>query len=271
MTVDPAIAGKRLLLVGCGHMGGAMLTGWLRGGLAPDRFTVLDPASPDLPHGVRYLQAPPEGETFDVVLLAIKPQGLPEAAPTLEPLIGPETTLLSILAGISLEKLAAAFPRADAIVRVMPNLAAALGKSPIALATTPVDDPARKAIDALMQPLGQVEWLGDEALMDAVTALAGSGPAFFYRFIDAMAHGGAMLGLEREQAERMALATARGAVALAAQGTASPADLARKVTSKGGTTEAGLAALDGEDRLQKLVFRTLQAAAQRAEVLRGES
>ena len=171
--------------------------------------------------------------------------------------------LLSILAGVELDSLAARFPAARGLVRIMPNLAAAIGKSPIALAARELDDAGKAAVMALMTPLGTPEWI-DESLFDAVTALAGSGPAFVYRFIDALAAGAAALGLPADQAERLALATVEGAGALAAASPHAPGELARRVASPGGTTEAGLAALDADAALARLVAATLKAAADRS-------
>jgi pyrroline-5-carboxylate reductase len=257
-----------ILIVGCGNMGGAMLAGWLAGGLAPGHFTVLDPALSAAPGGVRLARDAAElgGERFDAVLLGIKPQMLGGAAPGLAGLVG-EAVLLSILAGVEIATLAALFPRASGIVRIMPNLAAALGKSPIALFASDIAPERREAMSALMAPLGAPEWLTDEAQFHAVTALAGSGPAFVYRFIDALAGGGAALGLDRGQADRLALAMVEGAALLAATAPDSPGELARKVASPGGTTQAGLDVLDADNALAELVSATLGAASRRSEEL----
>ncbi len=252
---------QSILIVGCGNMGGAMLAGWLAGGLDPARFTVVDPVLAEAPAGVTLLRELPGG-AFDAVVLGVKPQALGDVAPQLEALVGPETVLLSILAGVELASLAARFPRAGALVRVMPNLAAALGKSPVALAGQV--DPARQAaISALMAPLGAPEWFADDAQFDLITALVGSGPAFVYRFIDALGRGAAALGMEPAQAARLALATVEGAAALAGVSEAGPAELARRVTSPGGTTAAGLQVLDENAALNRLVEATLQAAQAR--------
>ncbi len=225
---------KSILQFGCGNMGGAMLKGWLAGGIAPEIFTIVDPYLEAAPSGVRLLGAAPVGEgAFEVVLLGFKPQQLPEAAITIAPSVGPQTLLLSILAGVDLATLRQHFPEARAIVRVMPNLAAALGKSPVALVGD-ADSAARDQTYALMAPLGQAEWLSDENQMDLVTALAGSGPAFVYRFIDALAQGAAVLGLQRDQADRLALSMVEGAAMLAAASEHAPAELARRVASPGG-------------------------------------
>lgn len=260
---------ERMLLIGCGNMGGAMLAGWLRGGVAPGVFTVVDPYVQNVPDGVRLLRELPD-ESFDAVLLAIKPQGLADAAPAIERVIGQETVLLSLLAGVELATLGERFPRAGAVVRVMPNLSAALGKSPIALAGNGLTETQTALVDALMAPLGQGEWIGEDRF-DLVTALAGSGPAFVYRFIDALGRAAADLGLPEEQAWRLALATVDGAAALAAQSEHAPGELARRVASPGGTTEAGLRALDAEGRLLTLMTETLQAAAKRSAEMSAEA
>jgi pyrroline-5-carboxylate reductase len=243
-------------------MGGAMLAGWLAGGADPARFTVVDPLLPQAPAGVELLRELPDGG-FDAIVLGVKPQLLGDVAPVLASLAGPDTILLSILAGVELATLAERFPQAGGIVRIMPNLSAAIGKSPIALAAQGLDPALSGRITALMQPLGTPEWIGEE-LFDAVTALAGSGPAFVYRFIDALAAGAAALGLPADQAERLALATVEGAGALASASEHGPGELARRVASPGGTTEAGLRVLDQDQAVARLVAATLKAAADRS-------
>ncbi len=251
-----------ILLVGCGNMGGAMLAGWLAGGMDPARFTVVDPVLSAAPEGVELLRALPSGR-FDAILLGVKPQSLGDVAPAVAALAGAGTLVLSILAGVELDSLARHFPGAAGQVRIMPNLAAAIGKSPIALAGRGLDAGQRASLDALMAPLGTSEWF-DEGQFDAVTALAGSGPAFVYRFIDALAASGAALGLPADQAERLALAMVEGAGALASASPHGPGELARRVASPGGTTEAGLRVLDADNALAHLVAATLQAAAERS-------
>lgn len=250
-----------ILIVGCGNMGGAMLRGWLAGGADPARFTVVDPYLAAAPDGVTLRRNLPQGR-FDAVLLGVKPQGFAEVAAALAATVGRETLVLSILAGIELASLADALPQARGWVRIMPNLAAALGKSPMALAQRSLDEADRAAVGALLAPLGTPEWI-DEAQFDLATALVGSGPAFVYRFIDALAAGGAELGFTAEQAQRLALTMVEGAAQLARQSPHSPADLARMVASPGGTTEAGLKVLDAGQALDKLVSATLRAARDR--------
>ncbi len=253
-----------LLQFGCGNMGGAMLAGWLAAGFDPAAFTVVDPLLAEAPTGVSLLrEASAEAAPADVVLLGFKPQQFAASARAIAPHVGEGTLLLSILAGVDVATLRAAFPQAAAIVRVMPNLAAAIGKSPIALYGS-AEGPLRERTEALMAPLGPAEWLAEEAAMDIVTALAGSGPAFVYRFIDALAEGAAALGLPRVQADRLALAMVEGASALAAASPHAPGELARRVASPGGTTEAGLKVLDADQHLAALVTATLRAARDRS-------
>ena len=252
---------KSILILGCGNMGGAMLAGWLASDL-PLTLTVVDPALTEVPATVRLLREVP-AERFDVVLLGVKPQALAAVAPALAAVMTRDTVLLSILAGAELATLAAHVPVSAGIVRVMPNLAAAIGQSPIGLYANNLAQPAQAAITTLLAPLGTPEWLAREDMLDAVTALAGSGPAFVYRFIEALAAGGASLGLDPAQAQRLALATVTGAAALATAADVAPAELARRVTSAGGTTAAGLAVLDHDAALIGLVGNTLRAARDR--------
>jgi pyrroline-5-carboxylate reductase len=250
-----------ILIVGCGNMGGAMLRGWLAAGSDPARFTVVDPLLAEVPTGVTLLRELPQGN-FDGVLLGVKPQGFAEVAALLAPRIDRSVLVLSMLAGIELASLAKALPQARGWVRIMPNLAAALGKSPMALAGREVDQALQDEVSMLLAPLGAPEWI-DEAQFDLATALVGSGPAFVYRFIDALAAGGAALGFTPEQAERLALAMVEGAAELARQSAHSPAELARMVASPGGTTEAGLKVLDADQALERLASATLRAARDR--------
>ena len=260
-----------ILLIGCGNMGGAMLAGWLAGGLDPARFTVVDPLRTQTPAGVTLLRELPDG-AFDAILLGVKPQLLGDVASGVAKLARPGTLLLSILAGVELASLAARFPDAGGHVRIMPNLAAAIGKSPIALAAQGLDEPEKARVTGLMSPLGTPEWV-DEELFDVVTALAGSGPAFVYRFIDALAAGASALGMPPGQAQRLALAMVEGAGTLASASPYRPGELARRVASPGGTTEAGLKVLDADAALARLAEATLRAAADRsaqmAEAARG--
>lgn len=264
------MAYHKFLFIGCGNMGGAMLDGWLRGGVAPSSFTVMDPQREGVPPGVTLVRELPD-EPFDAVLLGIKPHMLADLADNIRETVGKGTTVFSVLAGVELATLAQHFGEAKARVRVMPNLAAQLGKSPIALVADGLDEIGRGEVEAFMAHLGQVEWLPGEELFDLVTALAGSGPGFVYRFIDALASGAANLGLPRDQAERLAVAMVEGASALAAASEHSPAELARRVASPGGVTQVGLDILDADEALVRLMTKTLRGARDRSAQMAAEA
>jgi pyrroline-5-carboxylate reductase len=258
---------EHLLIIGCGNMGGAMLAGWLAAGEPPSRFAVLDPALNEAPEGVAlYRDANAVPGTHDAVLLGFKPQQLGALGPGLQQVTAGKA-LCSLLAGITLAQLAAAFPQAAAQVRVMPNLAARIGKSPVILAEAGLDDEGRAAAFALFDRLGTAVWLADEAKFDLVTALAGSGPGFVYRFIDALAGAAVDLGLEPDTAASLALATVEGAAMLAARAEAPPAVLADRVASPGGMTREGLNVLDEAGALRALLTDTLRATAEKGAAL----
>jgi pyrroline-5-carboxylate reductase len=260
----------RLWLAGAGNMGGAMLRRWVASGaVSPANVTVIDPGAPVVPDGVQVVGEAPDGPPPDIVVLAVKPQMIDAVLPSLRrdgAARGP-AMLVSILAGVDLATLRDRFA-ADAIVRAMPNLPVGIGKGVVALCA---DDAAvRAAADALMTPLGLVEWV-DEALFDAVTALSGSGPGFTYRFIDALAKAGAALGLPADQALRLARATVEGSAILAAEADEPPATLADRVASRGGSTREGLNVLDRDDAIVRLLTETLAAATRRNAEMAAEA
>jgi pyrroline-5-carboxylate reductase len=267
LTLDLSPASP-MLLFGCGNMGRAMLDGWLLAGFDPACFVVVDPYANDLPAGVVHFESRDTLERrFAVAVLAIKPQLFQEVSGDIERLLTPSAVVFSILAGTRLATLEAALAERH-IIRLMPNLAAAIGKSPMGLFSAAVSD--RAPIEQILGPLGTSYWLASEDQMDAVTALAGSGPAFLYRYIDALSQAGIALGLNAAQSLGLATTMVEGAALLAAQSENGPEELARRVTSPGGTTAAGLAVLDSEDALQKLVLATLTAARDRgAELAKG--
>lgn len=261
---------SRIWLVGAGNMGGAMLRRWAGAGIDPAAITVIDPGSPAIPEGVRHLTAPPSDERPTALVLAVKPQQLHAVAPVLAPLVSGVPLLVSILAGVEVATLSAALG-AETVVRAMPNLPVAIGKGVVGL-TTPSDDAtAREAAETLMRPLGLVEWVPSEKMLDAVTALAGCGPGFVFRFVDALAEAGAALGLPADQAQRLALATVEGSGLMAAAASESPAVLADRVASPGGSTREGLNVLDRDDSLKALLRDTLAASARRNAEMAAEA
>lgn len=251
-------------------MGGAMLAGWLAAGVDPARFAVLDPALSETPAGVALYRTADEAAAaggHDAVLLGFKPQQLGALGPGLHGLAGTDVTVCSLLAGITLDQLAAAFPQARAQVRVMPNLAARINKSPVILSARGLDLGARAGVFALFDTLGSAVWLADEAQFDLVTALAGSGPGFVYRFIDALAGAAVDLGLDEPTAASLALAMVEGATALAAASGTDPATLANRVASPGGMTREGLNVLDESDALRRLLTAALRATRDKGAAL----
>jgi pyrroline-5-carboxylate reductase len=252
-----------LWLMGAGNMGGAMLRGWIAAGIDPALITVIDPLVEGLPGGVALLRELPDGDAQpDTLVLAVKPQQLGAVRDRFAARSGAPRLLLSILAGVETETLGAAFGAA-ATVRVMPNLPVSIGEGVSALFSADADAATRDEAAALLAPLGDIEWISDEALFDAVTALSGCGPGFLFRFIDAMAAAGVALGLPEDQAGRLAVATVKGSGLLAAQSDESAAVLADRVASPGGSTREGLNVLDAGDALKLLLRNTLAAAAKR--------
>lgn len=253
----------RLWLIGCGNMAGAMLRRWIEAGVvAGDAVDVVNRSDRALPPGVRQARTLPDGPLPDMVMLGMKPQQLDDIAAIHAARIAGVPVLLSILAGVEEPALAARF-QAGAIVRVMPNLPVAIGKGVVALSSDSADDDSRSAVEALMAPLGLVEWIDEARLFDSVTALAGCGPGFVYRFIDALAGAGASLGLPADQAARLALATVEGSSLLAAAADVGPAVLADRVASPGGSTRAGLNVLDRQHGIVTLLRETLAASERR--------
>ena len=249
-------------LIGCGNMGGALLRRWLAEGLGP--VTVIDPAARALPAGVTALPRPPETGKPDIVVLAVKPQVWSSAVLPLAGRIGPMTLVISVMAGIATSDLARLFPGAG-IVRAMPNTPATVGQGITALYTKD-GDLVQGAAEALFQPVGQTLWLADEAQFDAVTAVSGSGPAYVFHFIEALARAGEANGLDPAMAMRLARQTVIGAAALAAHDAATPAaTLRERVTSPGGTTAAGLEVLT--PALTPLLEQVVAAATARSREL----
>jgi pyrroline-5-carboxylate reductase len=263
-----------LVLVGAGRMGGALLEGWLAHGLDAAGATVLDPKpAPEIKVlcarcGIALNpQAPTPPEA---VVLAIKPQGLDEAAPAVGRLLGPDTLLVSILAGKTVRDLRRRLPPARAVVRAMPNLPASIGRGATgAFANSEVSERQKAMAHALLSSVGLVEWLASEALLDAVTAVSGSGPAYVFLLAECLAKAGADAGLPPDLAGRLARATVTGAAALLAESDLPPDALRRNVTSPGGTTAAALDVLMGAGGLEPLMRAAVAAAKRRGEELSG--
>jgi pyrroline-5-carboxylate reductase len=268
---------QSLALVGAGKMGGALLKGWLDGGLAPSCVTLIDPwPSPDIAalaatHGI-VLNPPAVGRGApEVLVLAIKPQALDAAAPGIAELAGERTLVVSIIAGKTIANLEARLPQARAFVRAMPNTPAAVGRGVTgAAAGAVVTARQREVTHALLSAVGQFYWLPDEGLIDAVTAVSGSGPAYVFALAEALAEAGAALGLPQDLATLFARATVEGAGELMHREPEIPAARLREnVTSPGGTTAAALAVLRAPDGLASLMRRAVAAAHKRAGELAG--
>jgi pyrroline-5-carboxylate reductase len=203
------------------------------------------------------------------VVVAVKPQIAPDVLPALAPFVGSATVVVSIMAGRTLRFLTDGLPQA-ALVRAMPNTPAAIGRGiTVAVANPRVSPEQRALVDALLSAVGAVEWITDEALMDAVTALSGSGPAYVFLLAEAMAHAGTAAGLPAALAATLARATAAGAGELLHRSPLDPATLRQNVTSPGGTTAAALDVLMAEDGLERLMTEAIAAATKRSRDLAG--
>lgn len=274
MTSDLRTA-TPLVLVGAGKMGGAMLAGWLDRGLPADGVVVIEPRPSDeltafaAARGVRLAASAPAGLVARIMVVAVKPQVLDDVLPPLAALVGPETVVVSVVAG----KTSAAFARglgATRIVRTIPNTPSQVGRgitAAFADASVPAAD--RDLVSGLLATLGRLEWVDAEGLIDVATAVSGSGPAYVFHMVEALAAAGAAAGLEPALAGRLARATVEGAGELLWQSPETPETLRRNVTSPGGTTAAALAVLMGEDGLTKLMTEAVAAAAKRSRELAG--
>jgi pyrroline-5-carboxylate reductase len=267
------VSGPEVLLVGCGKMGQAMLAGWLSAGTI-GHATVIEPGSigplAEDPR-VAALTDPeslPDGYRADVVVLAVKPQMMPAAAPAYRTIVERGAVVLSIAAGKTFAVYAGYYGEAAAVVRAMPNTPAAIGRGiSVAVANAPVSDDQRALCDRLLSAVGSVEWVDDEELLDAVTAVSGSGPAYIFLLIEAMAAAGEKVGLPPALAMRLARETVSGAGELARLSPESAEQLRKNVTSPNGTTFAALAVLMAEDGMQPLLDAAIAAATVRSREL----
>jgi pyrroline-5-carboxylate reductase len=266
---------RTILLVGAGKMGGAMLEGWLGLGLDPKYAAVLEPQpTRELTglagRGLRLNPMPGTGGEASAIVIAVKPQVAPEVVPTLTSYVGPGTVVVSIMAGRTLDFLEQSLSQRAALVRAMPNTPAAIGRGiTVAVPNARVSGRQRELVHALLTATGAVEWIADEALMDAVTAVSGSGPAYVFLLAEALAQAGAAAGLPGDLAARLARATVAGSGELLQRSPLDPASLRRNVTSPGGTTAAALEVLMGPHGLGDLMARAVAAAADRSRHLAG--
>jgi pyrroline-5-carboxylate reductase len=258
-----------IVLAGAGKMGGAMLTGWLAGGLDPARVVVIEPMPSAeitalVAKGVRL--NPVEVAPAEVVILAVKPQMFREAGPALQRWVGDSTLVLSIMAGTPIASLQQVV--GGAVVRAMPNTPAAIGRGiTVAVPADNVSAAQRALTDALLRATGAVEWVDDEALMDAVTAVSGSGPAYVFLLAEELARAGVAAGLPEALATKLARDTVSGAGELLHRSDLPAATLRQNVTSPGGTTAAALSVLMGTDGFQPLLERAVAAATARSKEL----
>ena len=256
-------------LVGCGNMAGAMVEGWRTGGVDLSSVTVIRPSGTPVA-GVNTVSAYPD-EQPRFVMLGFKPQKLDEVVPGLAPRIGPETIVVSMLAGVSASSLRSRFPEAKAIVRIMPNLPVAQVQGVTAIYSADGDGEQLSRISQLMASLGMIAWCETEEELGVIGAVASAGIAYVARFAEALAKGGENLGLRPILARMVAEQTLVGTGAFAAATGNHMDEIARQVASPRGTTEQGLAVLDDPEGLQPLVDRTLAAAIRRGRELAVEA
>jgi len=266
---------RTILLVGAGKMGGALLEGWLGLGLDPKNAAVLEPQpTRELTalagRGLRLNPAASAIGEASAIIIAVKPQIASEIVPALASYVGAGTVVVSIMAGKTLDFLEQALSQRAALVRAMPNTPAAIGRGiTVAVPNVRVSARQRELVHALLSATGAVEWIAEEALMDAVTAVSGSGPAYVFLLVEALARAGTAAGLPADLAARLARATVAGSGELLQRSPLDPASLRQNVTSPGGTTAAALEVLMGSPGLAELMERAVAAATQRSRQLAG--
>jgi pyrroline-5-carboxylate reductase len=260
-----------VVLAGAGKMGGAMLSGWLARGLDPSRVAVIEPQLSNdirahLAKGVRLNPSPQDTGAVAAFVVALKPQAFREAGPALKPYVDAATLVVSIMAGTTIASLAEVL--GGHIVRAMPNTPAAIGRGiTVAVAAKDVSDAQRETSDGLLRATGSVEWVTDEGLMDAVTAVSGSGPAYVFLLAEELARAGVAAGLPEALAIKLARETVAGSGELLHRSDLAAATLRQNVTSPGGTTAAALDILMGKDGLQSLLTRAVAEATKRSKEL----
>ena len=260
-----------IALAGAGKMGGAMLTGWLAQGLDAKHVVVIEPKpSTEIgalsAQGIRLNPSPKDAGEVDTLVVAVKPQSFREAGAALKSFTGSSTLVVSIMAGIPIAALEAVC--GGSVVRAMPNTPAAIGRGiTVAVAAKKVSAAQRAVADALLRATGSVEWADNESLMDAVTAVSGSGPAYVFLLAEELARAGVAAGLPAELAAKLARETVAGSGELLHRSELPSATLRQNVTSPGGTTAAALEVLMGSDGIQSLLTRAVAAATKRSKEL----
>ncbi|HET7849865.1 MAG TPA: pyrroline-5-carboxylate reductase [Pseudolabrys sp.] len=263
-----------LVLIGAGKMGGAMLDGWIARGLKPKQIVIVEPQPAKAIKALarRGARLNPKGriENASAVVVAVKPQTAPEALPPVAPFAGRSTLVLSIMAGRTVAFLEQMFTANAAIVRAMPNTPAAVARGiTVAVANGKAGARHRKLATDLLAAIGKVEWITDEALMDAVTAVSGSGPAYVFLLAECLAKAGVAAGLPAELAATLARETVAGSGELLHRSPLDAATLRQNVTSPGGTTAAALEVLMGPGAFEGLLVQAVAAATRRGRELAG--
>jgi pyrroline-5-carboxylate reductase len=264
-----------IVLVGAGKMGGAMLDGWLALGLPAASVVVIEPQPTSELTALTsrgLILNPPLKDVREAaaIVIATKPQVAPTVVPTLVPLLAPGTVVLSIMAGRTLAFLEGALAPNTALVRAMPNTPAAIGRGiTVAAPNAEVSQRQRELVHALLAATGLVEWVTDEGLMDAVTAVSGSGPAYVFLLAEALTLAGTSAGLPPDLAAKLARATVSGSGELLNRSPLDPATLRQNVTSPGGTTAAALDVLMAPDGMAQLMNKAVMAATERSRELAG--
>lgn len=268
-----SLASGPLVLIGAGNMGGALLAGWLKKGVAGSSIIVVDPGPSDAMMGMiseagaTHVTKAPDDLTAGILFLAVKPQLIDAVLPPLKPLVGPDTVVVSIAAGKTLSAIEAHLGKSAAI-RAMPNTPAMVGRGVTgAYANEAVTHEQRSRVESLLKVSGPVEWVSGENDIDAVTAVSGSGPAYVFYLVECMAEAGRKCGLPADLAMRLARETVAGAGELLHQSPEEASRLRQNVTSPGGTTAAALSILMDDDGMQPLFDKAIAAARRRAEEL----
>ncbi|MCR4282458.1 MAG: pyrroline-5-carboxylate reductase [Bauldia sp.] len=266
---------RPLVLVGAGKMGSALLKGWLDGGLDARAVVVVDPMPPAdsavFLAGAKIKPAalPPAGVKARVIVIAVKPQIIADVMPSLRMLIGSDTIILSIAAGTTLKNLKKGVGDV-AIVRSIPNTPAQVGRGvTVAIANDKIDKTGRALVTELLEAVGVVVWVDKEGMIDSATAVSGSGPAYVFHMVEALAAAAVSAGFDTESAERLARATVTGAGELLHRSDERAATLRQNVTSPKGTTEAALKILMGKTGLTPLMKKAVAAARKRSRELSG--